>query len=101
MDGEVVDAETINSKDLFKTVSMNEVNEQPTGYEDGKRNIEKNIVELLNKGTYSSNEILLALKLDWDNRKLTGFFKKNPNIKSVAGKPAKFTCNDVISASLF
>lgn len=101
MDGEVVEAKTINLKDLFETVSKNEVNEQPVSYEGGKRNIEKDIVELLNKGTYSSKEILLALKLDWDSRKLTSFLKKNPNIKAVAGKPAKFTRNDVISPSLF
>ncbi|MDP3432366.1 MAG: hypothetical protein Q8T04_05300, partial [Bacteroidota bacterium] len=101
MTGEVVEAKTINSIDLFETVSKDVVNEQPISYEDGKRNIEKDIIELLNKGNYSSKEILLALKLDWDSRKLTSFLKKNPNIKAVAGNPAKFTRNDVISPSLF
>ena len=101
MDGEIVDSKVVSSKELLDPVSRNEVNEPLPTYEDGKRNIEKDILELLNKGTYTSKEILLALKLDWDSRKLTSFLKKNRNIKAVAGKPAKFTCNDVISPSLF
>lgn len=101
MDGEIVDSMVLSSKELFEIGTKNEVNEPPATYEDGKRNIEKDILELLNKGTYTSKEILLALKLDWDSRKLTSFLKKNPNVKAVAGKPAKFTRNDVVSASLF
>lgn len=101
MDGEIVDSKVLSSKELFEIGTKNEVNEPPATYEDGKRNIEKDILELLNKGTYTSKEILLALKLDWDSRKLTSFLKKNPNVKAVAGKPAKFTRNDVVSASLF
>jgi len=101
MAGEIVDSKEMSTKELFEPVSRNEVNEPPPSYE-GKRNIEKDILELLNKGTYTSKEILLALKLDWDSRKLTSFLKKNPNVKAaLAGKPAKFTCNDVISPSLF
>lgn len=101
MDGEIVDSKVMPSKELFEPVSKNEVKEPSATYEDGKRNIEKDILELLNKGTYTTKEILLALKLDWDSRKLTNFLKKNPNIKAIAGKPAKFTRNDVISPSLF
>ena len=101
MDGEIVDSKVLNSKELFEIGTKNEVNEPPATYEDGKRNIEKDILELLNKGTYTSKEILLALKLDWDSRKLTSFLKKNPNVKAVAGKPVKFTRNDVVSPSLF
>ncbi|WP_332033261.1 DNA-processing protein DprA [Kaistella sp.] len=101
MDGEIVDSKVLTSKELFEIGTKNEVNEPPATYENGKRNIEKDILELLNKGTYTSKEILLALKLDWDSRKLTSFLKKNPNVKAVAGKPAKFTRNDVVSASLF
>jgi predicted Rossmann fold nucleotide-binding protein DprA/Smf involved in DNA uptake len=101
MDGEIVDSKVLNSKELFEIGTKNEVNEPPATYEDGKRNIEKDILELLNKGTYTSKEILLALKLDWDSRKLTSFLKKNPNVKAVEGKPAKFTRNDVVSPSFF
>lgn len=101
MDGKIVDSKVMPSKELFEPVSKNEVKEPSATYEEGKRNIEKDILELLNKGTYTTKEILLALKLDWDSRKLTNFLKKNPNIKAIAGKPAKFTRNDVISPSLF
>ena len=101
MDGEIVDLKVIPSKELFEPVSKNEVGEPPATYEDGKRDIEKDILELLNKGTYTTKEILLALRLDWDSKKLTSFLKKNPNIKAIAGKPAKFTRNDVVSPSLF
>lgn len=101
MDGKIVDSKVMPSKELFEPVSKNEVKEPSATYEDSKRNIEKDILELLNKGTYTTKEILLALKLDWDSRKLTNFLKKNPNIKAIAGKPAKFTRNDVISPSLF
>ena len=101
MAGEIVDSKVVSSKELFDPVSRNEVNEPLPTYEDGKRNIEKDILELLNKGTYTSKEILLALKLDWDSRKLTSFLKENPNVKAIVGKPAKFTLNDVISPSLF
>jgi|LSQX01.1.fsa_nt_gb predicted Rossmann fold nucleotide-binding protein DprA/Smf involved in DNA uptake len=101
MDGKIVDSKVMPSKELFQPVSKNEVKEPSATYEEGKRNIEKDILELLNKGTYTTKEILLALKLDWDSRKLTNFLKKNPNIKAIAGKPAKFTRNDLISPSLF
>ncbi|WP_125202005.1 DNA-processing protein DprA [Chryseobacterium sp. SC28] len=101
MDGEIVDSKVIPSKELFEAATKNEVSEPSATYEAGKQNIEKDILELLNKGTYTTKEILLVLKLDWDSRKLTSFLKKNPNVKAIAGKPAKFTRNDVISPSLF
>jgi len=43
----------------------------------------------------------LALRSDWDSKKLTGFLKKNPNVKTIAGKPTKYARNNVISPSLF
>lgn len=101
MDGEIVDSNVMSSKEIFESYTKNLVNEPPLMYEEGERNIEKDILELLNKGTYTTKEILLALKLDWDSKKLTSFLKKNPNIKAVAGNPAKFTRNDVILPSLF
>jgi predicted Rossmann fold nucleotide-binding protein DprA/Smf involved in DNA uptake len=101
MDGEVVDSKIKAPSELFEPAQKNEVNEPATDYENSKRYIEKEILEFLNKGTYTSKEILLGLKLDWDSRKLTSFLKKNPNVKTVAGKPAKFTRTDVISPTLF
>jgi len=101
MDGVLVDSKEMASKELSKPIAKSVVNEPPTTYEDGKRNFEKEILELLNKGTYTTQEILLALNIEWDSRKLTSFLKKNPNVKTVTGKPVKFTRNDVISPSLF
>jgi len=101
MDGEVVDIKTGSSKELFESEVKNKLNEPQTPYEDGRRDIEKDIIELLSKGSYTSKEILLALRSDWDSKKLTGFLKKNPNVKTIAGKPAKYTRNTVISPSLF
>ncbi len=66
-----------------------------------ERDIEKEILDFLEKGVYTSREILLSLKLDWDSRKLTDFLKKNPNVKRIDGKPAKFTRADVKSPTLF
>jgi DNA processing protein len=101
MAGEVIDSKVKPANVLFEPVTKNEVKEPITNYENGKRNVEKDILELLSKGSYTSKEILIALKLDWDSRKLTSYLKKNPNVKTVSGKPAKFTRNDVISPSLF
>lgn len=101
MDGEVIETKVKPVNELFEPAAKNEVNEPISNYEHGKRNIEKDILEFLNKGAYTSKEILFALKLDWDIRKLTSFLKKNPNVKTVSGKPAKFTRNDVISPALF
>ena len=101
MDGEVVNTNIKSSIELFELVDTNEVHEPATGYEAKQINIEKEILELLNKGAYTSKEILLALKMDWDSRKLTSFLTKNPNIKTMEGKPARFTRNDVIAPSLF
>ncbi|MCK9220846.1 MAG: DNA-processing protein DprA [Bacteroidales bacterium] len=101
MDGKIVGPKEMSSTELFEPIAKSVVNEPPSMYEDSKRNFEKDILELLDKGTYITKEILLALKLDWNCRKLTNFLKKNPNIQAVAGKPAKFTRNDMISPSLF
>lgn len=101
MDGDMAPSKINASSHLFDHTEMNVVNESATTYGFEKRNIEEEILEFLNKGTFTSKEILLGLKLDWDSRKLTGFLKKNPNVKTLAGKPAKFTRTDVISPTLF
>jgi hypothetical protein len=101
MDGEIVDSQIKSPIDLFELAQITEVNEPSTEYENVGRNIEKEILEFLNKGAYTSKEILLGLKLDWDSRKLNSFLKKNQNVKMVAGKPVKYTRTDVISPTLF
>jgi predicted Rossmann fold nucleotide-binding protein DprA/Smf involved in DNA uptake len=101
MDGEIVDTKIESPAELFETTQKNGMNEPTTVYESGKRNIEKEILEFLTKGAYTPTEILLALQLDWGSRKLTGFLKKNPNVKTVGGKPEKFTRTDVTSPTLF
>jgi DNA protecting protein DprA len=101
MDGQIVDLEQIAAKNLFEPVVNNVVNEPVIQYIKGKSHIENEILELLKRGSYTSKEIILTLKLDWDSRKLTAFLKKNPNIKTQSGKPAKYSLNDVIIPSLF
>lgn len=101
MNGEIVDSRVLPARELFELASIDNVSEPSESYEDSRLNIENDILELLNKGAYTTKEILLALKPGWDSRKLTSFLKKNPNVKAIAGKPAKFTRNDVISPSLF
>jgi DNA processing protein len=101
MNGEVVDLKTNHSREIFEVVHDNEFNNPQNSYDNGKRNIENVILNLLNKGAYTSREILLALKLDWDSKKLTGFLKKNPNVKTIPGKPVRYSRNDVISPLLF
>lgn len=82
-------------------LKKNEVHEPVTNYEYDNIKIEKDILEFLNKGTYTSKEFLHGLRLDWDSRKLTRFLKKNPNVKTIAGKPVKFTRADIINPTLF
>jgi DNA processing protein len=99
--GEVLDMKTNYSGEIFEVVQDKEFNDPSNSYNNGKRNFEKEILNLLNKGSYSIREIKLALKLDWDSRKLTGFLKKNPNVKTIPGKPIRYSRNDVISPLLF
>ena len=101
INGEITEFKVLSSDELFETVNNHEANEPQAPGEDGNRNIENDIISLLKRDSYTSTEILLALKLDWDSRKLTSFLKKHPNVKVTAGKPPKFTINNVISPSLF
>lgn len=78
---------------------QNVISEPSVQYE--QRNIEKEILDLLQQGAYTTKEIIQLLQLSWDSRKLSGLLKKNPNVKTTAGKPAKYTLNDVITTSLF
>jgi DNA processing protein len=100
--GDSIDLKNNQVKELFAEQHENgHIGEQEIAYKSPDINIEKDILNLLRKGSYSTNEIILALRLDWNSRKLTGFLKKNPNIKIIGGKPAKFGLNDAITPSLF
>jgi len=76
-------------------------NEPDNSYNEEPGNIENEILELLKKDNFTSKEIIMALKLDLDTRKLTHFLKNNPNVKVIGGKPIKYGLNDSINLSLF
>jgi DNA processing protein len=101
MNGDVVVINRQSAKETSESFQENVVDD-PLPFSDNlKRNFEKEILELLSKGTYSAREIGLALKLDWDSRKLTDFLKKNPNVKTIPGKPVRYSRSDYMSPSLF
>lgn len=77
------------------------IQESKETYITENQNIENQVLELLKQGAYTAKEIIHTLRLTWDSRKLSGFLKKNPNIKTLTGKPAKYTLNDIITTSLF
>ncbi len=101
MDGEVLSSIERPAKELFESIPEDAVHEPKGASEYGKQNIEKDVLELLRKGSFTSSEIITSLKLDWDSRKLSSFLKKNPKVKTVSGKPVKFTRNEAISPTLF
>ena len=49
------------------------------------------IIELLKRGVYTAEKIVEALKLDWSARKVSMFLKDQENVRTVQGKPQKFT----------
>ena len=99
--GELSETRHTDTPDLFEQVKNQEVNDIHTLYSKEPGDIENKILGFLKKGAYTSEEIKLALKLDWDGRKLTAFLKKNPNIKTIPGNPASYTRNEMESPSLF
>jgi predicted Rossmann fold nucleotide-binding protein DprA/Smf involved in DNA uptake len=101
MDGVVTNFNVNISKELFEQPQNQIANDPEANFDNQERNYEKEILEFLKKGAYTSKEILLALKINWESRKLTTFLKKNPNVKTIPGKPARYTRNDVMSPSLF
>ncbi len=101
IDGQTIELKNAIVGNIFETIPVNSANEPKPSDENGGKFLENDIIDLLKKGSYSSREILLALKLDWDSRKLTNFLKKNTNIKTISGTPVKYTLNDVITPSLF
>lgn len=102
INGDSIDLKSSQVKELFAGQNIkSQIGEQEADYKSPDRDIEKEVLKLLSNGSYSTNEIMLALRLDWNSRKLTGFLKKHPDIKIISGKPAKFRLNDAITPSLF
>jgi DNA processing protein len=101
MDGEVVDSKIVKPIELFESETLSTVNETKNSYEDGSRNFEKDILEFISKEPYTTKEILIALELKIDVRKLTKFLKMNTNVIAIAGKPIKFVRKDVLNPTLF
>jgi predicted Rossmann fold nucleotide-binding protein DprA/Smf involved in DNA uptake len=100
-EGRVIDFKRNPPKEGCYPGNSSSVNPEIINSEDANRNIEKLLLDYLSKGAYTTREILLALKLDWESRKLTTFLKKNPNVKSIGGKPTKFTRVDTVYPTLF
>jgi predicted Rossmann fold nucleotide-binding protein DprA/Smf involved in DNA uptake len=102
IDGVPIQLVNKQSKELFTDqTGLSQLKEQEVDYKSQDRDIEKEILNLLSKSSYSTNEIILALRLDWNSRKLTGFLKKHPDIKIISGNPVRFELNDAITPSLF
>lgn len=102
IDGASIDLKIVPVEDIFLEKTKKDlVNESNTTYNNDSGNIEETIIELLKKEYYTAKEIMIALKLDWDSRKLTNFLKKNPNIKVIGGKPVKYGLSGVINLTLF
>ncbi len=102
LDGERVHVSLPTQKNLFDLEAEKNIAHDPAViYSTAYRDIEKEIIALLKKNSYSSKEIIMILKLDMDARKLTQLLKKNPNIKEEKGKPVKFSLADAMIQSLF
>ena len=102
MNGVLLDFKIKPKEELFDVSSVKStVFEPDKSYSPESVNIENRILELLKKDNFTSKEIIMALNLDLDTRKLTHFLKNNPSIKVIEGKPVKYGLNDTISLSLF
>lgn len=101
MNGQIVNSTSKTLSSPSNPDEINELGEPEALYEKRERNIEKEILDFLENGSYTSKEILISLKLDWNIRKLTSFLKKNPNVKTIDGKPVKFTRSEITLLNLF
>ena len=101
MNGEIEQTKVKQDITLFQTSELSVANEPTEKYISENRDIEKEILELLTKGAYTSQEIILALKLDWESRKITTFLNKHPNVKVISGKHKSYMLNESITRSLF
>lgn len=99
MDGEIMDLglKTIEPS-LIVTL---EVNDRENLENEGTIDVEKEILDFLKSGIYSSKEIRVLLKLEWENKSITKFLKKNPNVKIIPGSPTKYTRAEAVTLKLF
>ncbi len=101
MSGEIVTQHGKPSYGQLISEELTMVNEEPMEYKPVTANKEKVILNLLEEGTFTAKEIMIQLKLDWSAQKLTGFLKKNPDVRSIPGKPLRFTTHKTKSLTLF
>jgi len=59
--------------------------------EPGQNNIEEQIIDLLQNGTFNSKNIITKLNIGWTTRQVTAFLKNNGEVHVIKGKPLKFT----------
>jgi len=64
---------------------------RPIVSEPEAKTIEDKILHLLKQGAFDSKTIVDRLKIAWSAKKVTSVLKKNPNVKTLNGKPVKFT----------
>ena len=101
MDGVVMNLGAESSVELFEQTQSQGAGEPGVSYDNPGRDYGEEIFEFLKQGSYTSKEIRLAIRIDWDTRKVTAFLRKNPNVKAVPGKPVKFTRAEVVAGELF
>ena len=63
------------------------------------QSVEKQIIELLKKGSFDSKHIVEKLNINWSSRKVTSYLKKHKNILTLKGKPMKFTHKERVTDS--
>lgn len=95
IEGEIIDIQSHIIFSSYTSTQLKSVNEMELSYGNKNRDIEKEILELLKKGTFTAKQIIDELNLNWKSRKLTEFLKNCKNVQTVKGKPLKFTRNDV------
>lgn len=99
IDGARMDHRIDHVSEIANNSIIDNLKEQANQIEN--RNIENEILEFLQKGSFTPKEIILGLKLDWETRKLTNYLRNNPNIIKIVGKPTKFSRAVIISPTLF
>lgn len=87
---------------LIEPVLYEEQNEDIRFISEPQKNLSNNIIyDLLIHGEYSSKEIIRKLKLEMDSKKLTKMLKEDQEVKTIDGKPIKFTMKSNEDLSLF
>lgn len=101
MNGEVLHSAKKENIASPVSVTADTVQDSASAYNKGESLTAKSILDFLSGGAFTAKEIILALRLEMDAAKLTSFLKKNPDVKTIPGKPVKFTRNEASGPSLF